>query len=79
MHELKDNCFDGPTEVFITGPSWPRTATVNGNDAPNPWSKEHWNLTEQCQIYKRDRAMGIRLAQAAGHADVLTARRENAK
>jgi len=79
MHELKDPCFDGPTEVYITGPSWPGTATVN-NDAPtNPWSREHWNLTHQVQIYKRDQAEATRLAQAAGHEDVLSARRQNAK
>jgi hypothetical protein len=79
MHELKDPCFDGPTEVYITGPSWPRTATVNENDAPNPWSTQHWNLTRQVQIYKRDRAEADRLAQAAGHKNALSARVGNAK
>jgi len=70
-------CSDG-VEVYIRGPGWPSAATEN--DAPmNPWSKEHWNLTEQGRIYKHDPAQGLRMAQAAGHRDVLTSRRENAK
>jgi hypothetical protein len=80
MHELRDNCFNGPTEVYITGPAWPRTVTSNGNDAPlNPWSKQDWNLTGQAKILKRDRAEANRLAQAAGHRDALSARLTNAK
>ena len=68
----------GATEVYITGPSWPSAATVNVNDG-NPWSKQHWNLTHQGHIYKRDRDKAMRMAQAAGHKDPLSARRENAK
>jgi hypothetical protein len=49
------------------------------NDAPNPWSRQHWNLTQQGHIYKLDRDKAMRMAQAAGHEDVLTARFENAK
>ena len=42
------------------------------NAAPmNPWSKQHWNLTGQVKIFKRDRAEANRLAQAAGHKDAL--------
>jgi hypothetical protein len=49
-------------------------------DAPaNPWSKQHWNLTRQGQIYRQDQAEANRLARAAGHKDALSARRENAK
>jgi hypothetical protein len=70
----REHCFDGATEIYITGPSWPSAATVNVNDV-NPWS-QHWNLTHQGQIYKRDRDKAMRMAQAAGP---LSARRENAK
>ena len=71
--------FDGVVP-YVRGPGWPSTATVNPNDAPlNPWLKQNWNLTHQAQIYKRDQAEADRLAQAAGHKDALSARRENAK
>jgi hypothetical protein len=74
----REHCFDGATEIYITGPSWPGTATVNVNDV-NPWSKQHWNLTGQAKIFKRDPAEANRLAQAAGHKDALSARFEKAK
>jgi len=45
----------------------------------NPWSKEHWNLTDQARLYKRDQAEANRLAQAAGHKDAMSARLKNAK
>jgi hypothetical protein len=76
MQKLKNERSDA-TEIYITGPSWPSTATLN--DAPNPWSRQHWNLTQQGHIYKLDRDKAMRMAQAAGHEDVLTARFENAK
>jgi hypothetical protein len=38
-----------------------------------------WNLTHQVQIYKRDQAEADRLAQAVGHRDAFSARRQNAK
>jgi hypothetical protein len=45
------------------------------DDAPlNPWLKQHWNLTRQVQIYKRDQAEADHLAQLAGHQDAPTAR-----
>ena len=69
----REHRFDGATEIYVTGPSWPSAATVNVNDV-NPWSKQHWNLTHQGQIYKRDQAEANRLAQAAGHKDALSAR-----
>ena len=63
---------------YVRGAGWPGSTTVN--DAPmNPWSKQHWNLTAQAKIIKRDRAEANRLARSAGHRDVLTSRRENAK
>ena len=50
------------------------------NDAPmNPWSKQHWNLTGQARIFKRDQAEADRLAQAAGHIDAATSRFRNAR
>jgi hypothetical protein len=68
-------CFEGGTAVYVRGAGWP----VNVGDAPNPWDREHWNLTHQGQIYRRDQAEANRLAQAAGHKDALSARVGNAK
>jgi hypothetical protein len=84
MHELKneqgEHGFEGAAEVYITGPSWPSTAGGNVNDAPmNPWSKQHWNLTRQGEIYKRDQAKAMRLARVAGHSDPISAHFENAE
>ena len=67
---------DGATEVYVTGPSWPGTTV---NDEPNPWSKQHWNLTRQGQIYRQDKPKAMRMAQAAGHKDPISARLVNAK
>jgi len=54
--------------------------TDKANDAPmNPWSKQHWNLTGQAKIFKRDQAEANRLAQAAGHKDARSARFKNAR
>ena len=69
--------FDGVVP-YVRGPGWPSTTTVN--DAPmNPWSKQHWNLTGQAKIFKRDQAEANRLAQAAGHKDARSARFKNAR
>ena len=65
------------TEIAVRGPGWPSTATEN--DAPNPWSKQHWNLTGQAKIFNRHQAEAGRLARAAGHKDARSARRQNAK
>ena len=78
MQEHRNERFDGATEIYVTGPSWPSGARVNVNDV-NPWSKQHWNLTDQGQIYKRDRDKAMRMTQAAGHKDALSARFESAK
>ncbi len=69
--------FDG-AEPYVRGPGWPSTATVS-DASPNPWSKQHWNLTGQAKIFKRDQAEANRLAQAAGYKDALSARLKNAK
>ena len=66
-------------EIYVRGRGWPSADTVSVNDEPNPWLAQHWNLTKQGQIYKHDRAKAMRLARAAGHKDILTARRKNAK
>jgi hypothetical protein len=69
--------FDGVVP-YIRGPGWPSAATEK--DAPiNPWSKQHWNLTGQAKIIKRDRAEADRLARAAGHRDAATSRLKNAR
>jgi hypothetical protein len=71
--------FDGVVP-YIRGSGWATTATVDVDDAPaNPWSKQHWNLTHQVQIYKRDQTEANRLAQLAGHKDALSARAKNAR
>ena len=68
--------FDGVVP-YVRGPGWPSTAKEN--DAPNPWSKQYWNLTHQVQIYKRDQAEADRRARAAGHKDAATSRLKNAR
>ena len=69
--------FDGVVP-YVRGSGWPSTTTVD--DAPmNPWSRQHWNLTGQAKIFKRDQAEANRLARAAGHRDALSSRFENAK
>src|SRR5262245_59471367 len=65
------------TEIAVRGPGWPSTAKEN--DAPNPWSKQHRNLTNQAKILKRDRAEANRLAQADGHKAARRARVANDK
>lgn len=32
----------------------------------NPWTKEHWNITEQGKLFKTDRVRAEKLAKAAG-------------
>jgi hypothetical protein len=78
MQEHGNELSEREHEVYITGPSWPSAATVNVIDV-NPWSKQHWNLTHQGQIYKRDPDKAMRLAQAAGHKDARSARFKNAR
>ena len=62
------------TQIYITGPNWPHPT-----NAPNPWSRHDWNLTNQGRIYKRDKAEADRLAQAAGHQNALAARFDTAR
>lgn len=46
---------------------WGHPAQTEGKDpVVNPWSKEHWNLTEQGQVFQHDPARARRLAAAAG-------------
>ena len=77
MGELK--VLQEATEIAIRGLGWPNTATVDVDAPLNPWSKQHWNLTHQVQIYKRDKAEADRLAQAVGHRDAFGARRQSAR
>jgi len=37
-----------------------------GGFADNPWSNEHWNMTEQGRIYNADPAKAERMAKSAG-------------
>lgn len=41
----------------------------------NPWSGEHWNMTEQGRIMNSDPSKAEQLAKQAGHRDAATARR----
>lgn len=36
------------------------------DDEKNPWTKEHWNLTEQGKILKRDKSLADKFKTAAG-------------
>ena len=38
----------------------------SGGFANNPWSKEHWNLTEQAKLVMQDEAKAEQMAKAAG-------------
>jgi len=42
------------------------------SNAPNPWSKKYWHLTNHARIMLRDRGAD-RLARAAGHKDAPSA------
>jgi hypothetical protein len=48
-------------------------------DEVNPWSKQHWHLTNQARVIKCDQAEADRLAQEAGHKDWMSARLKTAK
>lgn len=43
-----------------------------GRGKKNPWSKDHWNMTEQSRIYKENPALAKRLASDAGHTLVTS-------
>jgi hypothetical protein len=51
---------------------WSSDDVTNGTAVPlppgtkNPWSKEHWSLTEQGKIFREDRALAERMAAEAG-------------
>jgi len=38
-----------------------------GSAAKNPWSKEHWNLTEQVNLNKTNPTLAAQFKAAAGH------------
>jgi hypothetical protein len=76
MQELRNERLDGVTEIYVTGPDWPGTTKTEVHEN---WSRQHWNLTRQGQIYRKDKAEADRLAKAAGHNDGMSARLKNAK
>jgi hypothetical protein len=41
---------------------------TNTGEGPNPWAKEHWNMTKQGEIVLKDPAKAKRLAAVAGVA-----------
>jgi hypothetical protein len=47
----------------------------NGQDVKNPWSKEHWNMTEQGKILTAEPERAKALALQAGHKAPTGARR----
>jgi len=62
------------TEVKNTRPHWwPESQGIGarggegaGGAGNNPFSKEHWNMTEQGKVLKEDRSKAEQLAQSAG-------------
>jgi len=52
----------GPAKVGV--PSNPAATTNTGEK--NPWTKDHWNLTEQGRIYREDPAKARRMMAEAG-------------
>ncbi|QYW02037.1 scaffolding protein [Stenotrophomonas phage Siara] len=54
-------------------------ANGGGGAEPNPYTHEHWNLTEQGKLLKADPAKADRLAKAAGHEKAIGARRPDPK
>ncbi len=57
--------FVAPAKGGDAGGGKPPAPKVPGSDQ-NPWSKEHWNLTRQGQIFTQDRSRAEKLAKAAG-------------
>lgn len=49
-----------------------------GDAGNNPWSAQHWNITEQGRIISSNTEKAKRLATRAGHEDPNTARLESA-
>ena len=60
------------TEIQSKRPHWWGTSQGagsrpgGGGTGPNPFSREHWNLTEQGKLVRTDRAKAEQLAKAAG-------------
>jgi hypothetical protein len=56
----------GPGAGYVAPAGGPDLKGSRGNNAVrNPWSKEHFNLTEQARLMQTDRAKAERLAAAA--------------
>lgn len=61
-------------DMIKVRPHWMGTTTGGGSTgsggqskvSENPWSKGHWNITEQGKIMREDRAKAERLAKMAG-------------
>lgn len=56
---------------FIRAPSGggaPGSSSTRAGER-NPWSKEHWNMTEQGAIFRQDRAKAERMMKSAGMSD----------
>lgn len=54
-------------EISTGGGAAGNASSPGGVDyAKNPWSRDHWNLTRQGEIWKSNRALAERLKQAAG-------------
>lgn len=54
-----------PAPPNVGGGSNPSTDDQDTLGERNPWTQEHWNLTEQAQILTKDRNLGERLQKAA--------------
>lgn len=52
---------------FKQNGSDPGRGSSGSTGEKNPWSKEHWNMTEQAKMIMSDRAKAVSMAAAHGH------------
>jgi len=57
----------------------PGPSHLNRAQPQNPWSRKHWSMTRQGQLYRMDPVAAERMARAAGHQSASAARLANAK
>jgi hypothetical protein len=56
----------GEDATAAAGPAAPEKPAATASNKRNPFTKEHWNLTKQCELYNADRALAERLSAEAG-------------
>lgn len=60
---------DNPHKAIINLPPADRVPPAGGEQ--NPWSKEHWNMKRQKEIFEADKARAKALAQMAGYNNLF--------